>query len=561
MPAAMTPPERLGAAELRAALEVAQRWLELNREAINAINVYPVPDGDTGTNMLLTLRAALRATLRSAEQDRDDAAAGVAGLADALAEGALLGARGNSGVILSQMLRGFAEGLAGCAELGAGELCTALARASSAAYEAVGDPVEGTMLTVLREAASGAADALVAAPSFEPSLEPPLGAVLAATVAAATASVARTPELLPQLREAGVVDAGGEGVAVLLEGLRCGVTGEPLPAAPETPAGAVALDGVGHEGHGFCVEYLVRGEDLERGALLGVLEARGGESLLVVGDAHALHVHVHVPEPEGALADGARLGTVENVKVDDMQAQHEAWAADHERAALAPRDTPGEAPAVGLVAVVQGDGLRAAFRDLGATAIVDGGATNNPSAGQLLEAARRAGTEHAFILPNDSNVVLTAHQAAGQDPARITVIPARSVVAGLASAIAFVPDDDLEALAARLTEAAAAVRSVEVTHSVRDTTVDGLAVRTGEAIALVDGRLVATAATLEEALLAGLAHAVEEGSELVSIYLGADAPADAAEQLPARIEAAHPGIAVEVVLGGQPHYPYLAGIE
>ena len=546
MPAAMTPRERLPGPALRGAFDVALRWLELNREAINAINVYPVPDGDTGTNMLLTLRAALRA----AEQEGGSEGAGVGALAEALAEGALLGARGNSGVILSQMLRGFAEGLGGSVELGAGELCAALERASSAAYEAVGDPVEGTMLTVLRDAASGATDAL--------GREQSLAAVLAATVAAATESVARTPDLLPQLREAGVVDAGGEGVAVLLEGLRRGVAGEPLPPAPEVPAGAVALGGVGHAGHGFCVEYLVRGDALDRGELLGVLTARGGESLLVVGDAHALHVHVHVPQPEGALAAGARFGAVENVKVDDMQAQHEVWAADHERAAGA---ATVEAPAVGLVAVVQGDGLRAAFRDLGATAIVDGGATNNPSAGELLEAARRAGTEHAFVLPNDSNVVLTARQAAEQDPGRITVVPARSVAAGLAAAIAFVPDEDRAALASRLTEAAEGVRSVEVTRAVRDTTADGVAVREGEAIVFVDGRLIAQAATPEEALLAGLAIAVDEGRELVSVYLGADAPADAAAQLPERIEAAHPGVAVEVVLGGQPHYPYLAGVE
>ena len=339
MPVAITPPERLHASAVRGAFDVALRSLELNREAINAINVYPVPDGDTGTNMLLTLSAA--------EQDGVTEGAGVGALGEALAEGALLGARGNSGVILSQLLRGFAEGLGGSVELGAGELCAApRARLERRVRGGRRDPVEGTMLTVLRDAASGATDALGREQS------------LAATVVAATESVARTPDLLPQLREAGVVDAGGEGVAVLLEGLRRGVAGEPLPPAPEVPTGTVALGGVGHAGHGFCVEYLVRGDALDRGELLGVLTARGGESLLVVGDAHALHVHVHVPQPEGALTAGARFGAVENVKVDDMQAQHEVWAADHERAAGA---ATVEAPAVGLVAVVQGDGLRAAF--------------------------------------------------------------------------------------------------------------------------------------------------------------------------------------------------------
>ena len=414
MPAAMTPRERLPGPALRGAFDVALRWLELNREAINAINVYPVPDGDTGTNMLLTLRAALRA----AEQEGGSEGAGVGALAEALAEGALLGARGNSGVILSQMLRGFAEGLGGSVELGAGELCAALERASSAAYEAVGDPVEGTMLTVLRDAASGATDAL--------GREQSLAAVLAATVAAATESVARTPDLLPQLREAGVVDAGGEGVAVLLEGLRRGVAGEPLPPAPEVPAGAVALGGVGHAGHGFCVEYLVRGDALDRGELLGVLTARGGESLLVVGDAHALHVHVHVPQPEGALAAGARFGAVENVKVDDMQAQHEVWAADHERAAGA---ATVEAPAVGLVAVVQGDGLRAAFatwRDRDRRRRRD----EQPERGRA--AGGRAARGHGARVRPAQRLQRRADRAPGRGagPRRITVVPARSVARG-----------------------------------------------------------------------------------------------------------------------------------
>ncbi len=540
----MTAADRVEAGAFRDAFDAALAWFELNREAINAINVYPVPDGDTGTNMLLTLRAARRAAAERGDGAGEEGAdAGAGAFAQDLAEGALLGARGNSGVILSQMLRGLARGLEGLAAPGPADLGAALAAASDAAYEAVGDPVEGTMLTVLREAAGAAARSGAASPA----------ALLAAAAAEARESVARTPSLLPQLRDAGVVDAGGEGVAVLLEGLRLGVAGEPLPPPPETPAGAVELAGVGHEGHGYCVEYLVRGEALAREALAGALTAAGGESLLVVGDAATLHVHVHVEEPDGALEAGGRFGELANVKVENMQAQHEEWAAGHERA--------GEAPPVGLVAVVQGEGLRAAFRELGATAIVDGGATNNPSAGDLLEAARRAGSEHAFVLPNDPNVVMTARQAAAQDPGRVSVVPARSVAAGLAAAVAFVPGEAPQRLGERLAEAAAAVRCVEVTTAVRDATVDGVAVREGDAIALVDGTLRARSATPEEALLLGLAHAVGEDGEVVTLILGADAPDGAAGDLPPRIEAAHPGVEVEVVRGGQPHYPYLAGVE
>ena len=540
----MTAAQDVAAEAFRDAFDVALAWFELNREAINAINVYPVPDGDTGTNMLLTLRAARRAAAER-EDGAGEAAAGVGAFARALAEGALLGARGNSGVILSQMLRGLADGLEGRAALGPADLGAALAAASDAAYAAVGDPVEGTMLTVLRDAAGAAA-----APDGGGAS---LAALLATTVEAARESVARTPDLLPRLRDAGVVDAGGEGVAVLLEGLRLGVAGEPLPPPPETPAGAVDLAGVGHEGHGYCVEYLVRGEALAREALAEALTAIGGESLLVVGDASTLHVHVHAEEPDAAIEAGGRFGEVANVKAENMQAQHEEWAAGHERA--------GEAPPVGLVAVAQGEGLRAAFRELGATAIVDGGATNNPSAGDLLEAALAAGSEHAFLLPNDPNVVMAAEQAAARDPGRVTVVPARSVAAGLAAAVAFVPGEAPLRLGERLAAAAAAVRCVEVTTAVRDASVDGVAVRAGDAIALVDGALRARSATPEEALLLGLAHAVGEDGEVVTLILGADAPEDAADSIPPRIEAAHPGVEVEVVRGGQPHYPYLAGVE
>ena len=258
--------------------------------------------------------------------------------------------------------------------------------------------------------------------------------------------------------------------------------------------------------------------------------------------------------PAAAVSAGASYGELQNVKVEDMQAQHDEWAAGHEAAA-------GEAPPVGLVAVVQGDGLRIAFRDLGATGIVDGGATNNPSAGDVLEAALRAGTEHTFILPNDSNVVMTAQQAATQEPDRITVVPAKSVAAGLAAAVAFVPGDDLESLAEGMAEAATSVRNVEVTEAVRDTTVDGVAVRIGDAIVLVDGTLKARTETPEEALMIGLAEAIGDDGEIVTLILGADAPESAADSLPDLIEAAHPDVEVEVVMGGQPHYPYLAGVE
>ena len=533
----MAPPERLNARQLLDIFRVAEQWLALNREPVNAINVYPVPDGDTGTNMLLTLRASLQA----AEPDADGA---VGPFMQALARGALLGARGNSGVILSQMLRGLADALDGAEEVDGAALRDGFDSAARAAYDAVSEPVEGTMLTVMHDAARAAA-----APT-----RPALGQVLDAAVEEAHASVERTPALLPRLAEAGVVDAGGLGVAVLLAGMRFGYRGEELPEPMPAPAGAVELSGVQHEGHGYCTEFVVIGRALDREALAGALDAAGGESLLVVGDAEALHIHVHVDDPGPALSAGAAAGALEAVKVENMQAQHDRWAAGHRAAG------PADLPAIGLVAVAQGSGIAAALRELGATEVVDGGPTANPSAGELLDAARRAGNGHVFLLPNDPNVIMAAEQAAAQEPRLITVIPTRSTAAGFAAVVAFDPAGEPQAIAGRMREAFEGCHCVEVTRSVRDTTTDGVTVSEGDAIALVDGTLVARAGTLEEALLEGLGR-VAGGAELVTVYLGADAPPDAEERVTRLIGEAHSGLEVEVMDGGQPHYPYILGVE
>ena len=541
----MAPSERLNAQQLLEAFRVAEQWLALNREAVNAINVYPVPDGDTGTNMLLTLRATIAAA--DPEQHGLADGTGVGEVMRTMARGALLGARGNSGVILSQMFSGLADALEDAEEIDGEALCDALTAAARAAYDAVGDPVEGTMLTVMREAAEAAAR----------SSAPTIAAVLDAAVTEAHASVERTPTLLPRLAEAGVVDAGGLGVAVLLAGLRYGYLGEELPEPMPVPAGAVEMGGVEHEGHGYCTEFVVVGRALERAALAAALDDMGGASVLVVGDTDVLHVHVHVEDPGPALSAGAAAGALEAVKIENMQAQHDKWAAGHN---ADPERAPAELPELGLVAVAQGHGLAAAFRELGAGQIVDGGATNNPSAGELLEAARRAGREHVFLLPNDPNVILAAEQAASQAPGFITVVPARSIAAGLAAAISYAPEGDPTAVAEQMHAAIEGVHTVEVTRSVRDTTADGVTVAEGDAIVIVDGRLVARAATLEEAMLAGLAR-VAGDAELVTVYLGADAAPDARETVERLIAEACPQLEIEVVNGGQPHYPYILGIE
>jgi DAK2 domain fusion protein YloV len=452
-------------------------------------------------------------------------------------------------VILSQILRGLAEPLLGAHEVDASLLREGLSSAATSAYSAVVEPVEGTMLTVMREAAEAAAAT---------ASDATLGEVFDAAVAEAEASVERTPTLLPRLAEAGVVDAGGMGVAVLLAGMRYGYLGEEFPEPVAVAVGAFEMAGVEHEGHGYCTEFVVTGSGLDRESLHATIEAAGGESLIVVGYEDALHIHVHMEDPGPAISAGAAVGDLANVKVENMQAQHDEWASGH--GASEGDVALEELPSLGLVAVSQGRGIAAAFRELGATQVVDGGPTANPSAGELLGAARRAGRDHVFLLPNDPNVIMAAEQAAAEEPGLVTVIPTRSVAAGFGAAMAYAPEGDAEAVAAGMREAIEGVRSVSVTRSVRDASADGVEVADGDAIVLVDGTLVARADSLEEALLIGLGR-VAEGAELATLYLGADAPADAEERVSSLIAEAHAELELEVVPGGQPHYPYILGVE
>lgn len=532
----MTAPTLLAAGTLRAAFHVAEQWLTANRDQVNAINVYPVPDGDTGTNMLLTWRAALRAA--------DGVPANAAGTyLGALSQGALLGARGNSGVILSQMLAGVAKACEGAGTLDGPHFARALVSAADHAYAAISQPVEGTMLTVLRDASAAGAAMADGDPAD----------VLRAAVREAHASVQRTPDLLPRLRDAGVVDAGGQGIAVLLEGILYGVTGEPLPAVAASAPSTIDLGNVAHEGHGYCTEFVVKGSMIDRATLEAALVAVGGESILVVGDQETVHVHVHLDDPGPGLSIGAARGALAAVKVEDMQAQHEEW-----RAGIAASEA--RLPSIGLVAVARGAGLAAAFRELGATQVLTGGETGKASTGELIEAARAAARDHVFLLPNDKDVLMAAQRAVAQEPGFLTLIPTRSIAAGLAAALAYQPDGDPTEIGAAMLEATAHVRSVEVSRSVRTATVDGVSIRDGDAIALVDGMLVASAATLEDALLAGLEAAGTEDAELVTLCLGDGAP-DSGTTALGHITARFPNVEVQVIAGGQPHYPYLAGVE
>ena len=572
--------------ELRRAFGGALAWLEEHRDTVNALNVFPVPDGDTGTNMLLTLR-------RATEQGPQDPGGPAAEAAHSLAQGAFLGARGNSGVILSQFFKGFAVALEGRRDCSGAALAEALSQAKEAAYRAVSQPVEGTMLTVIREAAE-------AAQSAAENGQPP-AAVLSAAFAASRQSLLRTPELLPVLREAGVVDSGGLGIVVILGGLLAGLTAG-HDAAPETPPGstpgsttdehpilslvdsslaAVAGGGLSISSEylhttletdwGYCTEFIISGQELNPDRVRAHYE-RTAQSTVVVGDGRQVRVHLHAEDPGPALSYAVGLGTLSSVKIESMDDQNVDFAAAHSGyahsdgamaeglAAYAAMDAPAPTVDLAVTAVVSGEALARLFRELGCAVPLPGGQTMNPSVQQLLDAAGRSGGRAVIILPNNKNIIATAQQAAAVNPA-LRVVPSRSLPQGIAALLAYNPEHSLAENLAAMTAALDGVASIEVTRSVRDTSIGGVAVAAGDYIALLDDALLSAHPTAEAALRAGLDAAGLHSDSIVTVYRGADADAAAAGEWAAALERAHPGIQVDLVDGGQPHYQYLASVE
>lgn len=537
-------PDTYDGFHLLAMLRQATAQLEQHAAAVDALNVFPVPDGDTGTNMLLTMRAALA----SAEEGDASAAA----VARAAADGALRGARGNSGVILSQALRGLARGLEGRDSFTPPDFAGALCSASEDAYRGVGQPVEGTILTVLRESAE-------AAVSAAGSSNQPLNQVLAAAVDRARLSLAQTPDLLPVLKEAGVVDAGGQGWVLLLEGALASAEGRPLPAPAATlgsihrewlaQAAAVHREDDGGT-WGYCTQFLVRGQSLNVDALLDQLSSLGG-SVLVVGDASALRVHVHAQDPGPPLSLGASLGTLHDVKVDNMAEQHTGLLA---------RTADGAPAQLPVVAVAPGPGLAEVFRSLGA-AIVPGGQTMNPSAVELAEAAGRLAAQEVVLLPNNSNIVATARLACQITSKRLFVVPSTTVPQGLAALLAFNPSADAAANAASMEAQLQRVSTIEVTRATRAATVGGVSVGQGEYIALLEGELVAAADSPGAALERALDRLAEAPGALITLYYGEGVGRDMAEDLAIRLRGRPSEPEVEVVEGGQPHYVYIVSVE
>ena len=589
---------------LLAAFRAAVANLELHVDEINALNVFPVPDGDTGSNMFATVQVALaEAELVALEP--------AAAIAAAIKRGALHGARGNSGVILSQIFGGMADGLAGKRRFNGLDLAFALRTGVERSYQAVGNPVEGTILTVIRDAA----DASLAAAERDRDIDN----VLAATVDAAEKSVARTPSLLPILRDAGVVDSGGQGLYRLFQGALLHLAGRaPALGAPTSDAARLSLL-VAHadEGHGYETVFFVRPNGHGRLDLDAIRERLAvlGESIIVAGDAMEAKVHVHNERPDEIIGYGLSLGALSDITVVNLDHQTKevrdkrvdeltggpggrgeehgvpsggsAGRPDAASAAVAvadgagiegrsvavamapetppamwidPRARNGASMALAIVAVVSGDGLEAEFKARGASAVVRGGQTTNPSTGELLAAVSRLNATEVVILPNNRNVILAASQVAALATVPVHVVPTRNAVEGLEAILAVAPGLDIKTNLVRMTEQSRAVQTLQVTVATRDAKVGGRKVKKGQTIVLdPDEGLVAADRDLTKAILAAL-RTLRPGFELVNLLYGDGADLADAELLDRAITEAFAGIEVEVARGGQPLYPFLIAV-
>ena len=584
-------------AGLLAAFRAAVDNLAAHVDEVNALNVFPVPDGDTGTNMLATVQAALVEAEAVADPSADR-------VAQAISFGALMGARGNSGVIASQIFRGMADGLGGKQRFGGADLAHALTQGTATAYKAVAKPVEGTILTVVREAAAAAVSAADAGGDLED--------VLTAAVDGARQAVAKTPSLLPILREAGVVDAGGEGLYRLLEGtLRYLVSRAPASisgiGAAAVPARASSPRAPAGEAFGYETMFLLqsRGAPLDAASLRADLE-KMGESVLVAGDSRAVKVHVHSDRPDEVIALGLLLGALTRITVENLDAQSDEVrekraaevvgapieahrrAARHEGRPHVDLETYGAAADVvvlpkgagpggrsngpsklasaavlplAVVAVAAGAGLARIFESYRVAAVVDGGQSNNPSTGELLDAVEGIAAEEILLLPNNSNVVLAARQATEMTTRRVRVVPTRNAAEGFAALLAMDPDRDATANSEVMTMAARAIQTLQVTEAVRDATIGGRKVKKGQTIVLdPDDGLLAVGNDRTKAVLAAL-EALDPGFELVTIYYGEGADLAEAEALGGRVGEWRGGLEVDVIDGGQPHYRYLISAE
>jgi len=532
----------LGGQELKQLFSAGAAWLERHSAYVNSLNVFPVPDGDTGTNMVLTMQAALKEV--NASPDHSASA-----ICAALSHGALLGARGNSGVILSQIIRGFARAIEKKETITANDFAVAMVEGSRTAYKGVVKPVEGTILTVCREAA----DAAVVASTQSDDLR----VVLTKTVEAARVSVVRTPMLLPVLKEAGVVDAGGQGLLIIIEGALKYLNGEPMDLAAVGQA-AQALEQISREeGWGFDIQFHVRGKELDVDNIRDQI-ASMGESALIVGDSTLIKVHVHAPTPGAILDYGCTLGTITSVVVENMQEQYIDFMSGQ---TARPSVTAEEIAGMTTVAVAPGAGLARVFESLGVGAIIAGGQSMNPSTQDILMAINAVKTDKVIVLPNNKNIVLAAEQAQQLTQKNVAIVPTTTVPQGIAALLAFNFQNDLDTNVKAMTTAAKHIKTLEITTATRSAKYDGVQVKEGQVIGLIDDVLAAAGEDRAALTLQILKQMKTADAEIVTVYYGDSVSAREAETLGEQIRRTFPNQEIEIVSGGQPHYHYIISVE
>jgi fatty acid kinase len=566
--------------DLKKAMQAGTAWLEEHREVINALNVFPVPDGDTGSNMSATMQAAMKGIAQSEETSATVIAA-------KLAHGALLGARGNSGVILSQTLRGLAQGLDKKAVFSAPELAEAFQEASRLAYRAVIKPVEGTILTVVRETAAAAK---VSAERGDD-----LVGLMQEVIIAARQAVASTPDLLPILKQAGVVDSGGQGFCTILEGVWRYVRGEanavgnadnadntnnagaasttPQPAkraassaykAPSaTKKGRVTIE----EEFGYEVVFLLHGTNLDVEAIRQAIIDMGGVSTVVAGDEKMLKVHTHTPTPGKILDYGVGLGSLLDINIENLQEQSLTYAAESEAEHAAESSDTGDTEEteqtaqIATIAVVSGAGFVKVFEGLGVNAIVSGGQTMNPSTEELLEAVNAVKAPQVIILPNNGNVILSAHQVVNLAEKEVYIVPTETLPQGITALMSFNYEADFAANCAAMTQAIKNVQTAEITTAVRNVQIGAVRVREGDFIGLINGNLTIAGPNEERVIHDTLARMDMQKSEILTLYYGENATPQKADETAKRIKAEYSHLEIEVVNGGQPYYIYILSVE
>ena len=541
---------RLDGADLAAMFAAAGAALGANAEAVNALNVFPVPDGDTGTNMYLTMQSGL--------EDLGGLNAPTASEAvSAFYSGTFMGARGNSGVILSQFFKGFSEGLDGNTDCGGEDLARACDLAREHAYKSVANPVEGTMLTVIASVADAAREA--AGEGHD------IATVLRIASDRASETVAKTTEMLPVLQEAGVVDAGGQGLAVIMEGMRRSVAGEDVTGMPFdiqvpdiAPSASARVSDEFFEAHeddvyGYCTQFVVEADGLDVDDLRAVMNDVAG-STVVIGDGSRAMIHGHAEDPGRLISMGISIGTLSKVKIENMDAQHTEFASER-----MPEPEPASGPAV--VAVAWGEGIEEVFRDTGATHLVTGGNTMNPSVRELLETIEGTGTDTVYVLPNNKNIVPAAKQAAEQSAKSVHVVETVSIPQGIAALFGFSPEAEASENAESMEDARQEVKTGEITRAVRDVTLDGVDVREGQFLALLEGKPRAAGDDLNRVLVDLIREAGDSPDLYVTLYWGDTLSSADVESAAQALQNVYDDIELEVVRGGQPHYQFIVSIE